>query len=395
MASGIFLIQDGKLTEMAQQEPEKEKVLQDLLARHPSLLAGNEINPEAPRRFVLLARELGLASEEGGSARWSIDHLFIDQDAVPTIVEVKRSSDTRIRREVIGQLIEYAANGTRYWPIEDIRAQFDVECASRGLNGTERLRQELGIDQESEEFWELAKQNLDSGRIRMIFVGDVIPPELQRVVEFLNEQMSKAEVLAVELRYYRANQLTTLVPRVVGVTAKAQQVKPKVRRATIDDFVRHISAQHGQLAETVVQRFIDWAHNEPNVTLSAEAAADGYDLWPGLFVGGSSYWPIRIRHDGKLFVSFQSLGKRPPFSDEPKRKELMDRLNSLPGIDLPQSQLSGRPSISIADLAADPTLTGVLETLSWLMQAIRDHVEAAPTPTTAASGGISGGDIAL
>jgi hypothetical protein len=113
MASGIFLIKDGELTEMVLQEPEKEKVLQDLLANHPSLLAGSEMNPEVPRRFVLIGQELGVGPEEGGS-RWSVDHLFLDQDAVPTIVEVKRSSNTQIRREVIGQLLEYAANGVKY-----------------------------------------------------------------------------------------------------------------------------------------------------------------------------------------------------------------------------------------------------------------------------------------
>jgi hypothetical protein len=31
----------------------------------------------------------------------------LDQDAVPTLVEVKRSSDTRIRREVMGQMSDY------------------------------------------------------------------------------------------------------------------------------------------------------------------------------------------------------------------------------------------------------------------------------------------------
>ena len=36
----------------------------------------------------------------------------------------------------------------------------------------------------------------------MIFVADLIPPELQRVVEFLNSQMDPAEVLAVEIRQF-------------------------------------------------------------------------------------------------------------------------------------------------------------------------------------------------
>ena len=67
---------------------------------------------------------MALPSEEDGSNRWSVDHLFVDQDGVPTIVEVKRSTDTRIRREVIGQMLDYAANGVRYWPIETASRPF-------------------------------------------------------------------------------------------------------------------------------------------------------------------------------------------------------------------------------------------------------------------------------
>ena len=43
----------------------------------------------------------GIPGNEDGAGRWSVDHLFLDQDAIPTLVEVKRSTDTRIRREVV------------------------------------------------------------------------------------------------------------------------------------------------------------------------------------------------------------------------------------------------------------------------------------------------------
>jgi hypothetical protein len=35
-----------------------------------------------------------------------------------------------------------------------------------------------------------------------VFVADEVPPELRRVVEFLNGQMDPAEVLAVEVKQY-------------------------------------------------------------------------------------------------------------------------------------------------------------------------------------------------
>jgi hypothetical protein len=221
MSSGIFLIRGNEpRIEMSQMEPETEAVLQDLLANYPSLLAGSAIDAANPRRWILVAQEMGVGSEGGGGARWAVDHLFIDQDAVPTLVEVKRSSDTRIRREVVGQLIEYAANGVVYWPIERIRERFDANCELKGIDPEAFLLEELGNVDDIEGFWLRVKENLETGRIRMLFVGDFIPPELQRMVEFLNEQMSKAEVLAVELRHYAAGDTRTLVPRVFGATSK-------------------------------------------------------------------------------------------------------------------------------------------------------------------------------
>jgi hypothetical protein len=59
-----------------------------------------------------------------------------------------------------------------------------------------------------------------------VFVSDVIPPELRRVIEFLNERMSPTEVVGVEIKQYVGqDDLTTLVPRVVGQTEQARTQK--------------------------------------------------------------------------------------------------------------------------------------------------------------------------
>ena len=73
----------------------KEDDLQALLADYPDLLPGDQINFEVPRRWILVARELGVPGNEDESGRWSLDHLFLDQDGIPTFVECKRAIDTR------------------------------------------------------------------------------------------------------------------------------------------------------------------------------------------------------------------------------------------------------------------------------------------------------------
>jgi hypothetical protein len=57
--------------------------------------------------------------------------LFLDQYAVPTIVEVKRS-DSRVRREVVGQMLDYAANAVVCWPVEALRTRFEAVSEGQG-----------------------------------------------------------------------------------------------------------------------------------------------------------------------------------------------------------------------------------------------------------------------
>lgn len=111
MSNEVYLLNDqGKMKEMVHSLYESEDILQSLVADYPQLLAGEQMNPDNPMRWVLVSREMSVGDDETNQSRWSIDHLFLDQEAVPTLVEVKRSSDTRIRREVVGQMMDYAAN---------------------------------------------------------------------------------------------------------------------------------------------------------------------------------------------------------------------------------------------------------------------------------------------
>lgn len=223
MADSIYLIHgDRDLVEMVNQPYDAEERLQELLARYPSLLAGEQVEPRAPRRWLLVSREQPIPGEEGGGGRWALDHLFLDQDGIPTLVEVKRSTDTRIRREVVGQMLDYAANAVVFWPVETIRAKFEARCAAEGRKAEDVLLETLGVESEADAYWDRVKTNLQAGRVRLVFVADEIPPELRRIVEFLNAQMDPAQVLAVEIRQYVGGALRTLVPRVIGQTAEAE-----------------------------------------------------------------------------------------------------------------------------------------------------------------------------
>jgi hypothetical protein len=225
MSETIYVKQDGKaLVRMKVQAYDKEIDFQQLLQDYPELLSGDQINPASPRKWLLVGREAAVPSESGGDSRWSLDLLFLDQDSVPTLVEVKRKSDSRLRREVVGQMLDYAANAVSYWPADALHEQFVNTCAKLKKDPIAELDEFLnGADQNA--FWQLAQTKLRAGEVRLLFVADQIPSELQRIVEFLNERMSPTEVLALEIRRYAGEGLSTHIPRILGQTSEALLTK--------------------------------------------------------------------------------------------------------------------------------------------------------------------------
>ena len=219
MAEHIYTRVEGGGLEQLEEEPfATEPELQRLIAEHPELLDGEQIRPGDPRRWILITREKGIAETSDAGARWSVDHLIVDQDAVPTLIEVKRGSNPDIRRKIIGQMLEYAAHAAETWTADEIRRTFEKTVEKKNCEPDEVLGLLLRSDGEpdSDKFWENVATNLDAKRLRLLFISDSIPDPLERVVEFLNEQMPRIEVLAVEIKQFCGKSVQTLVPRVLG-----------------------------------------------------------------------------------------------------------------------------------------------------------------------------------
>ena len=183
--------------------------------------------------WYLVARDVGIADGEESSVRWNLDHLFVEQDGIPTPVEVKRQSDSRLRREVIGQVLEYAANAAKWWPAAYLQEEFEKTCRKAGKGPEETLASFLAQENlEPAGFWKVVEGRLKIGDMRLIFFADVIPLELQRIVEFLNSQTEKTEILAIEVQRYSGDGFSTHIARLLGQTAEAQSAKAAVRASS-------------------------------------------------------------------------------------------------------------------------------------------------------------------
>lgn len=204
-----------------------EDELQRLIAANPELLGGEQIDGNEAKRWVLIKREQPVLPDEDAAGWWSLDHLFVDQDAVLTLVECKRGSNTELRRKVVAQMLDYAAH-SRFWRAADLREEFENRHESEA-NAQEALARLLAkspdeIDiGEVDEFWTRVQTNLEARRIRLLFVADDIPDALVNVIKFLNEKMPDIDVLAVQIKRYKGELApTTYVPRIIGQDASAE-----------------------------------------------------------------------------------------------------------------------------------------------------------------------------
>ena len=220
--SGVFLLQGtDSLVPMEPAQFATENDFQLLLARFPELLVGDQVDPQNPRRWILVGREQPVSTGENGASLWSIDHVFLDQDGIPTLVEIKRQSNTEIRRQVVGQMLDYAANFATFWSVEALHAgsRKNVPRVKSPRRG--RSDQAIGSFRIIRRILATGENESPGEKIRLLFIADLIPLELRRIVEFLNEQMDTVEVLAIELRQFASKERRTLVPTVYGQTQEA------------------------------------------------------------------------------------------------------------------------------------------------------------------------------
>lgn len=192
-----------------------ESELQELLALHPELIPG--VSPEA-RTCREFQSEVGPA-----------DIVVVDVTGEVTLVECKLASNPQIRREIVGQMFDYAS---RLW-------RMDVgEFARRWLARTS-IPLFRDDDQEGIAFKESVALNLAKGYFRIVLAVDVINPALKRMVEYLNAMAGPGtSVVAVEYSRRRQGNVEILMPHVYG------QELAEAKSKTIGREVTQWDAEH-------------------------------------------------------------------------------------------------------------------------------------------------------
>jgi hypothetical protein len=264
-----------------------------------------------------------------------------------------------------------ALAATEYWPVSRLRERFEFRCTIDGLDPEEILSEFLLASVDPDEFWNRADKNLKERRLRLIFVADRIPAELQSIVEFLNEQMDHTEVLAIEIKQFASEQgVRCLAPRVIGQTAKAKEAKGTRTRTVVkeEDFFSQLRERSPEAAN-VARRILDWA-----VERSLPVNWRGSSFVPTLDYGGEfTHNPITVVGGAKIprvGIKFGRMRNRQRLSVA-QRGELLRRLNKIAGVNLPDDSVERFPSIPLTVLARGDNVERFLGAIDWVNDQVK------------------------
>lgn len=364
------LSRKGELSSLKPGEPQNEDYMQALVAKHPEIIADDD------GELLLIKREQ-LIGDGDSASRWSVDHLFVTRKAMPVLVELKRAVDTRLRREVVGQMLDYAANSTAYWKAGQIAETFAQQAAKNGQNADDALADFLGPDVDPAEFWDQVDANFSAGRIKLVFVADTIPRELARIVEFLNEQM-RAEVRAVELSWFESSDGgKAFTPRIIGATERSANEKAARAGKTLmsyDQWVAEYIVPMGDEAITALNNFEQLVRDtggNPELTTTQGSIISTYD------VGGSMLYPFGFNRQnrfkgGCIQFNLSFLANRPAFATIEARQKLYDQLVAIIG-PMTTKTLNGYPAFAAAKLNDPQAFEQLKHFIESMKATVVDH----------------------
>ena len=361
----LYSTHDDAISQLTPLPYEGEAVLQQLIAEHPQLLAGDSSSGAAPR-FLLVQREAGIEAEADGASRWSLDHLFLDGEGVPTLVEVKRAADTRIRREVVGQMLDYAANLTAWWTTATIRDRFVARIGKE--DAADELVCQHGDVEDAERFWARVDANLVSHRLRLVFLADEIPSELARIIEFLNDQMDRTEVFGLSVARYAGPDGGSALLSVdrIGDSEAARAVKGsrsrgKVRSWTEPEVLETIAEHAGTDVASRVRTVVDGAKRAGYEVLALDNQTGSLVL--RLPRTDDTYVYVgKFNNRGELQWDFHRLALTAEFGDPARLRELADRVGKAADAHLDDDALAGKPRVDIQSPEA------IIDVLVWAAQ---------------------------
>ncbi|MES0022088.1 MULTISPECIES: hypothetical protein [unclassified Mesorhizobium] len=196
-----------------------EHWLQGLLFRHPELIMADRLEGSFGD-VVPLCRELAIP-RAGGTV--FADILGVARTGRLVIIECKLWRNPQARREVLAQILEYAAL-LRRWSFGDLTAGIKRKLATHEPNPIFVAAKIRWPELEEAPFVDAVTRSLKLGDFQLIIAGDGIRSDTHAIAEHLNSQgAGLAQLTLLEIQLWQAASGTIVVLPIVPLRTKVLQ----------------------------------------------------------------------------------------------------------------------------------------------------------------------------
>lgn len=239
----------------------QEQPLRDLLFEHPELLPVKELEPEIGN-IIAVTRELSLPGAG------FVDVFLISEHGRLILVECKLWRNPQARREVVGQILDYARELARY-SYDDLQRAVSSRLKRPG-NALYDLARSAGSTLSEADFVDRVARDLRHGRFLLLIAGDGITEGTQRIGEYLQAQAGLAfDFGLIEMAEYRFQDPAT------GTERRIMQPRLLAKTAVIE---RHVIRQ--EVPGIVIEPIEDIVA-PANTTATSAVSPDSLAAWRG------------------------------------------------------------------------------------------------------------------
>lgn len=267
----IVVDKNGKVTQPEIKEIPSEKWLQKMLPQCPELLPTVAIDDKRYSHLTYICGEAGTTTSKRGQGH--IDLLYISNTGHLVLVETKLHRNPESCREVVGQIMDYAANICTSWDYDKLNSLY-------GKNDLYTdIRKKYGNISDQETFIQNVNYNLRHGELLMLIVGDTIRPSVENIARFINSPIDMKYQLALcEIKTYSLGDKFLAVPR---LTTSTKLIERAVITIKDDRIVSHAPATPDTTEKTDGYKYFQISEEEfvskfvtKNPKISAEQVYD-------------------------------------------------------------------------------------------------------------------------
>jgi hypothetical protein len=207
MSGVLYRTAGGAWTSPAESGYVSEDHLQAMIDEFPELLPG--VSPDS---YVCREFSTGIGR---------LDNLIINaKDGSLTLVECKLAKNPEVRREVLGQIIEYAASLSRM-DFEEFHQRWK-DRDGVDLTAIETAKGPLSL---------AVTGNLETARFTLLLAVDAINEPLKQMVEYIQDKTdSSTRVALIELSRHITGDVEILIPQTYGYEALKPQTGSRADR---------------------------------------------------------------------------------------------------------------------------------------------------------------------